>query len=90
MEFLDNGSTMTVTYPSGSLPVGRYAIRVSTNYDKGFAIVDIPAVDVVWQAGSPSLSTTSSSFLGGKNLVIQGTGFDQLYPNRNRVSICGK
>lgn len=78
-----SGSSLTATY----LPAGTFSIRIhSTTH--GYAYVNPSTVTVAFPA-DPTVTPITSSFVGGKNLVISGAGFVNNNPANNEITVCG-
>lgn len=62
-----SGTSLTSAY----LPAGNYKVYLHSS-THGYALVTPPTVTVAWKT-APSISgTVTTSFVGGKNMVISG------------------
>lgn len=79
-----SGNTISASY----LPVGTFAVKVhSSTY--GYASVSPSTVTVAFSA-DPSISpSVTTSFVGGKQLTISGSGFVTNNPANNEITVCG-
>lgn len=77
------GNAVTASY----LPAGTYSVQVhSTTY--GFAYLTTSTVTVAFPS-DPTATPITSSFVGGKQLVISGAGFVTNNPANNEITVCG-
>lgn len=73
-----SGNTATATY----LPAGNFAVRVHSN-TLGFAILTNPQVTIPFSGNPTTSGPITSSFVGGKQVVINGAGFVTNNPKNN-------
>ena len=79
----------TITPENGYLGVGTYAVRAhSGNY--GYAISNPSTITIAPTTAPSIVGTTTSSFAGGKKLLITGAGFHEISIENNDVRVCGK
>lgn len=78
-----SGNTISTSY----LPAGQYQVKVHSSI-YGFASVTPSTVSVSFPA-NPTATSTSTSFVGGKQMTISGAGFVTNNPANNEISVCG-
>lgn len=78
-----SGNTLTANY----LAAGNYQIKLHSNL-YGFASVSNSIVTINF-ASNPTATPITSSFIGGKELLISGPGFLTDDPKNNEITVCG-
>ena len=78
-----SGNTATATY----LPAGTFRVNVHSN-SLGYASVTPATVTVNFPA-DPTATAVTSSFVGGKQMTLQGAGFVTNNPANNEITVCG-
>jgi len=66
---------------------GKFRIRIHTGL-LGYSVVTPSIFTKAWTS-TPTATSVTSSFVGGKTLTISGAGFITNHPENNEVSVCG-
>jgi hypothetical protein len=77
------GSTISASY----LPAGNYLVNVHSS-THGFAAITPATVSTSFPA-DPTTTPVTSSFAGGRQLVLNGAGFVTVKPENNEITVCG-
>jgi hypothetical protein len=70
---LINSTASTITPVGGYLPNGNFILRIHTTL-LGYSVVNPTIFTNSWTT-NPSVTQTTSSFIGGQNVNIHGSGF---------------
>ena len=82
-----NNTHATINPSNGYLATGKYLVKPHS--DKyGYALVSPPTVSISVNS-TPTASAVSSSFAGGKEVRISGSGFVTNEIENNEVRVCG-
>jgi hypothetical protein len=82
-----NASTYKLTSTTNYLPAGFIRVRAHS-FICGYSTITGENITIT-MASSPTGAITTVSYLGGANLTLTGSGFVDVVPANNKVTVCG-